>query len=110
MIRICATAEVPEGGWLCVGDKTYMVCRIDGTFHAYRLRCPHAGASKCRHFSWERVGREGEATRLAFRCGLHGYRYDASSGIHVAHPSQPTTDPLSRVRLSVLDDAIWIED
>ena len=71
-VRVCATADVPEGTAKAVeiGNEPVCVVRSNGTFYAIRDVCSHADVALS----------EGEVDDGTIECWLHGSTFDLSTG------------------------------
>jgi len=77
-VRVCALAEIPEGGALGVqidGQPVAVVRVADGTVYAISDVCSHADVALS----------EGEVDGCSIECWLHGSRFDLRTG----EPSGP---------------------
>jgi Ferredoxin subunits of nitrite reductase and ring-hydroxylating dioxygenases len=92
---VCPVSELRPGErkLVTIGRVEIGVFNVDGTFHAYRNVCPHAGAPVC-------VGRIGGTTLPSpvyeynygregrvIRCPWHGWEFDLETGEHLVDPA-----------------------
>jgi 3-phenylpropionate/trans-cinnamate dioxygenase ferredoxin subunit len=98
MIRICATAEVPEGTAVHAdveGEPVAIVHTVDGGFHAVRDVCSHAEVALS----------EGEVDGCTLECWLHGSRFDLRTG---KPTGLPATEPIPVYPVEIRDGDVYI--
>jgi nitrite reductase/ring-hydroxylating ferredoxin subunit len=85
---VAKVGELPEGGGklLEIENIEIGIYLIEGTYHAYRNMCPHAGAPVCNAALGKVLTAEqitiAERERPTIRCPWHGWEFDLSTGCH----------------------------
>ncbi|MGH2946776.1 MAG: Rieske (2Fe-2S) protein [Solirubrobacteraceae bacterium] len=98
-----------------VGDREVTVFAVDGTWHAYENRCPHAGGPVCQGRVMPRVemdvGPRGEVGEPRFSedefhlvCPWHGWEFDLRSGVSVSDPRRR----LRRFHVEEREDGLYV--
>ncbi|MBI3856906.1 MAG: Rieske 2Fe-2S domain-containing protein [Planctomycetes bacterium] len=95
-VRVAAVAEIPPGRMLAVRvqREDVVLYNVDGTIHASRDFCPHAGY---------------QLSKSAFigkyvRCSLHAWEFDVSNGEYTGNPRIH----LKCFPVKILDGEVWI--
>lgn len=93
---VAGEGEVPDDGKFAAVVKGWhvLIAKIDGTYHAYNDRCPHAASPLS----------TGRLRRGAIMCPLHGARFDLATGNCAGGPYPP----LRRFDLRVIDGRIEV--
>lgn len=98
-IRVCASADVPEGGRLVVDvdQRTIGIFRVKNKLYAYENTCPHQGGPVCQGTIMPRVvekltadqesrGFDFDPDELHIVCPWHGFEFSIETGRHPATP------------------------
>ncbi|MEG3124215.1 Rieske (2Fe-2S) protein [Sphingomonas sp. GB1N7] len=104
---VIAASDFPDDGKLArkIGGWHVLVAQVDGAFHAFNDRCPHAAAMLS----------GGRVRRGAVMCPLHGARFDLTNGACLggAYPalrSFPCRVTDGQIEVAVPDAAPGMED
>jgi len=97
--RLCAKADVPEGGIIAVSAPGYeplAVCRFDGAFYVIADTCSHGLASLS----------EGEIADGQVFCPFHGGAFDVATG----NPTEsPCTVPIATYPVVEKGEDLYIQ-
>lgn len=93
-IRLCATADVPEGRALVVPYRSMSIgiFRVGQNYHALLNLCPHKGAALCEgRVAGTSIARDVLDIGYArsgeiLRCAWHGWEFDIRTGICLVDP------------------------
>lgn len=96
-VRVAAVSEIPPGKMLAVrvDREDIALYNVDGTIHATRDFCPHAGYALSKGMFRGRY----------VRCPLHSWEFDVTSGEY-------TGNPLIHVKcfpVKVVGEEVWIK-
>ena len=99
-IRVCASADVPEGGRLVIDidSRTIGIFRVGNRLYAYENTCPHQGGPVCQGTILPRVvekltldrqslGFDFHTQDLHIVCPWHGFEFAIRDGCHPANPN-----------------------
>ena len=106
MRRLCALADIREGGCLGFGDRTgdaLFAVRKHGEVYVYRNCCPHAGSP----LNWM-PDRFLDRDREHILCTAHGALFEIESGLCIAGPCPGAS--LTTVRAEIRGGDIWIDE
>jgi nitrite reductase/ring-hydroxylating ferredoxin subunit len=98
-----------------VADREVVVFAVDGDWHAYENRCPHAGGPVCEGRVMPRVemdvdegGVVGELRfskeRFNLVCPWHGWEFDLRSGVSASDPRRR----LRRFHVEEREDGLYV--
>lgn len=104
MIRLCATAALPEGqsrGFTSSQSERLMAVRRDGRVYTYLNRCPHRGIA----LEWQ-PDRFLDDSGSLIQCATHGALFLIETGECVAGPC--AGEALTAVQCIERDGSIWL--
>lgn len=97
-VPVIAEADFPEDGKYAatLNGWQVLVARVEGGFHAFNDRCPHAASALS----------GGRVRRGAIMCPLHGARFDLTTGQCIGGAYAPLRQFEARVRDGQVEVAI----